>query len=92
MEDFGSHVVDWMVTQGAHKLVFVSSETEIKNQSLLKMFNEKWKNVNCNTSAFNLNEFSLKNCETIMQKISQLGSIGGVFDFTQFEVRFFIVT
>lgn len=75
-----------MVKQGARKLVLVTTEFGAENQALFKSLNEKWKSLNCSISIAKANDFSLRNCESIVQNVKKLGPVGGVFDFTDFKV------
>lgn len=75
-----------MVKQGARNLVLVTTELGAENQPLFKILNEKWKSLNCSVSIAKANDFSLRNCENIVQNVKKLGPVGGVFDFTDFKV------
>lgn len=86
--DFGGYVSDWMVKQGARNLVLVTTEVGAENQPSFKSFNEKWKSLNCSVSIAKANDFSLRNCESIVQNVTKLGPVGGIFDFTEFKVSY----
>lgn len=75
-----------MITQGVTKLVFVDSKMTFENGQLFKLYNEKWKST-CSITNLKIDDFSVKNVEKLLRSIGKAELLGGVFDFSQFEVR-----
>lgn len=76
-----------MVEQGARNLLLITKSTENGDQNLFNFHVNKLRSMTPNVSYLKIDDFSPKNCETIIQKASQMGPVNGVFDFSQFKVN-----
>lgn len=77
-----------MIGQGARNLVLVVNAAEPGNDELHDFHLRRLQSTACNVTKLKLSDFSAKSCENVVQKASQMGVVGGVFDFSQFKVSY----